>query len=266
MHVATPTDLDPDEPSNSLWSGDVETDHRTVIESARLVVASERLAAPSARATLVHLAAEWGLAGCVGVLAHLVDDPVVWVISWLVIAWVFAGNAAIMHEAVHGHLFRSKGANRVLGTAAIAMLFGSFASYRAYHWEHHARTAQKGDPEGTPLSMNSRPLYLGLLLVGGLAVLVENHTYTLLTVVGRPPTWASKSRHRRAMKLNALLLVGVVGVAVGAIFVSPRVTLEAWLIPAAIAAFVLLPLLLLPEHYGATGVGDILSNTRSVKS
>ena len=175
-------------------------------------------------------------------------------------------SAGITHEAAHGHLFRSKVANSVVGAIATATLFGSFATYRAYHLEHHARTAQPGDPEGKPLNLSARWQYVAVMLLGGLAVLLENTSYTLLTMIGRPPRWARTARQRRAIRVNALLLGAVIAAAVFGMVLDPAVTLRVWLIPDAFAVLLVLPLLLLPEHYGATGEGTILENTRSVHS
>jgi fatty acid desaturase len=95
---------------------------------------------------------------------------------------------------------------------------------------------------------------------------VENTVYTFLTVVGHPPKWARAIRHRRAIRWNGLLVAALVVVAVEAMRLNAAVTLEVWLVPAGIAVCLLLPLLLLPEHYGATGEGDVASNTRAVRS
>ena len=255
-----------EDPSADVWSGETESDHAQLVVAVRELVATRRLGAPASRAALVHLMAEWGLALASAVIGLVADRLAVWIVVWFVMAWVLAGNAALNHEAVHGHLFRSKAANRVVGVAALAPLFGSFATFRAYHWQHHALTARPGDPEGTPLSFRSRFLYAAVLLVGGIAVLVENLVYTIITVAGHPPTWARASRHRRAIRWNALLVAATVVLAVVGMYFDPAVTLEVWLVPAGIATVVLLPLLLLPEHYGATGEGDIVSNTRSIQS
>jgi fatty acid desaturase len=255
------------EPATDVWSSGVADVHATILREARSLIAARDLAAPAgARATLVHLALEWSIAAAAAVVGVLVHNPVMWIVCWFVMAWVIAGNAALMHEAVHNHLFRSKTANKALGVVCMAIMFMPWSTYRAYHWAHHANTARKGDPEGNPLSLPSRFLYLPLLAVGGIVVYLEMTIYSLMTAVGHPPKWATARRHRRAIKWNGLLVLGVVALAVFAYHLSPALTLEIWFVPVAVATCSLVTVLLLPEHYGGTGTGDILSSTRSVKS
>ncbi len=154
----------------------------------------------------------------------------------------------------------------MIGTAAVLTILGSYATYRCYHLEHHARTGREGDPERTPLNFPTRRLYVAVMAFGGLLVLFENTAYTVMTVVGTSLPWVRTPRQRRAIRLNALLLLVVLGAIVLGMVLDPWVTLNVWLIPYAIGVFGLLPLLLVPEHYGATGRGDVLENTRTVRS
>ena len=240
--------------------------HVALIDQVRKAVAQRQLGRPSSKTTAAHLVLAWApavAAGCVGVV---VNDMALWVVVWLVIAAVLVGNAAIGHEAVHGHLFASRRWNNVIGTAAVLTILGSYATYRCYHLEHHARTGREGDPERTPLNFPTRRLYVAVMAFGGLLVLFENTAYTVMTVVGTSLPWVRTPRQRRAIRLNALLLLVVLGAIVLGMVLDPWVTLNVWLIPYAIGVFGLLPLLLVPEHYGATGRGDVLENTRTVRS
>jgi fatty acid desaturase len=149
-------------------------------------------------------------------------------------AWVLVGNAALVHEAVHGHLFTSPAANRALGTLAAAPLFVSWASYRAYHFEHHRRATRAGDPEGTPLRFRTRIAYVGTMLAAGVAVTGEGFWFGLRTLAGRAPVWVRTAAQRRAILQNLALLLA--------------------------------PFVFLPEHYSAQGEGPILTNTMTIVS
>jgi fatty acid desaturase len=240
--------------------------HTALIDQVRKLVAERHLGSTSARTSVAHLVLTWGPAVAAASIGAAVNEMAVWVVAWLVIAWVLVGNAAISHEAVHGHLFASRKWNNAIGTVAALTILASYATFRCYHLEHHARTARDGDPERTPLNFSKRSLYVAVMVLGGLLVLFENTAYTVMTVVGRPPTWVRTPRQRRTIRLNALVLLAVVGAVVAGLFLDPWVTINVWLIPYVIGVFLLLPLLLVPEHYGATGRGDILDNTRSLRS
>lgn len=240
--------------------------HAVLIDEVRQFVAERRLGRTSPRTTVAHLLLGWGPAVVAAAVGVWVNEITLWVVVWLVVGWALVGNAAIGHEAVHGHLFASRRWNTVIGTAAVLTILGSYATYRCYHLEHHARTAREGDPERTPLNFSTRRLYLAVMVFGGLLVLFENTAYTVVTVLGRPPSWVRTRRQRRAIRLNALLLLAVIGAVVWGMVYDPWATLNVWVIPYAIGVFGVLPLLLVPEHYGATGRGDILANTRTVRS
>jgi len=243
-----------------------DPEHAALARQVRELISERQLGATSARTTVVHLVLAWGGAIGAGIVGVVVNERAVWVVVWLAIAAVFAGNATLNHEAAHGHLFASRRWNKVVGTVALLPILGSYATYRCFHLEHHARTAREGDPERTPLNFPSRLLYVAALVLGGALVIVENTSYTVMTVLGHPPKWVRTARQRRAIRLNALYLLGVVALIVVGLVFDTSVVINVWLIPYVIGVCVYLPLFLLPEHYGATGEGDILDNTRNVAS
>jgi fatty acid desaturase len=179
---------------------------------------------------------------------------------------VLVGNAALVHESVHGHLFASPAANRALGTLAAAPLLVSWASYRAYHFEHHRRATRAGDPEGTPLRFRTRLAYVVTMLAAGVAVTGEGFWFGLRTAVGRAPVWVRTAAQRRAILENLVVLAAVVALAVVGIAVAPGPTLRLWVVPALLAMLLLAPFMFLPEHYGADGDGPILANTMTIVS
>ena len=240
--------------------------HVALVAQVRQLVVDRQLGCTSPRTTVMHLLLAWGPAVVAAGIGVWANEMAVWVVVWLVVAWAFVGNAAIVHEAVHGHLFAARRWNSVVGTVAALTILASFATYRCYHLEHHARTARDGDPERTPLNFSTRRLYVAVMTLGGLLVLFENTAYTVVTTFGTPPSWVRTPRQRRAIRRNALVLLAVLGGIVTGMVLDPWVTMNVWLIPYVIGVFGFLPVLLVPEHYGATGQGDVLDNTRSVRS
>ncbi len=237
-----------------------------LIGRVRSEVVARRLTAVSPRTTVAHLALAWGPALALAVVGVVAREPVVWVVAWSVIAWAMVGNAAIGHEAVHGHLFASRRWNTLVGTVALVTILGSFATFRCFHLEHHARTGREGDPERTPLNFSTRRLYLAVMILGGVLVLFENSAYTLVTIIGRPPRWVRADRQRRAVRVNALVLLAVVAGLVAGLVVDPWLVIDVWVVPYLLGVCVVLPVLLVPEHYGATGRDGILETTRSIRS
>jgi fatty acid desaturase len=153
-----------------------------------------------------------------------------------------------------------------LGTLAAAPLFVSWASYRAYHFEHHRRATRPGDREGVPRRLRTRRAYVGTMLVAGVAVTGEGIWFGVRTLVGRAPMWVRTAAQRRAILENLAVLAVVVAAAVAGVLLAPGPTLRLWLVPALLAMLLLAPFMFLPEHYGAGGDGPILANTMTVVS
>jgi fatty acid desaturase len=228
-------------------------------------VRSRSLTAPHTAAASTHLIAAWSLYLVLAIGATrtpmLLRLPM-----WIVMAWLLVGNGAIVHETTHRHLFRAPSANRWIGALAGASVLMPWGVYRAYHLAHHRNTVALDDPEGPPLLLGSRLEYPALTL-GGLAFLVRLHGYGIATAARRPPTWMrSRSQRLVAVADTALCLLVLVGI-LWAAFVDVGTVLAVWLVPWLIALMILVPLVLVTEHYGAT-VGTVVAaeNTRTIVS
>jgi fatty acid desaturase len=225
----------------------------------------QSLTTPRSAAASTHLAVEWLLYAVLAVAAwrlpFFLRLP-----AWFVMAWVLVGNGAVVHETTHRHLFRSPGANRWIGAIAGACVLMPWGVYRPYHLAHHRYTVAIDDPEGPPLQFTSRLEY-PLLTLGGLAFLVRLHGYGIATAAGRPPSWLrSRGQRRAAVADTALCLVVLVALLRVAMW-NLGALCVVWLVPWLIAVMVLVPLVLVTEHYGATvGTTAAAENTRTIVS
>src|SRR3546814_11102693 len=67
----------------------------------------------------------------------------------------------------HAHGFQSTVANRAAGMVGAASILLPWATYRAFHLEHHIHTADADDPEGVPIVFRSRLQYALLIPIAG---------------------------------------------------------------------------------------------------
>ena len=225
----------------------------------------EWLATPRTWASAGHLAASWLLFGVLAVVA--LRSPIYLRIpAWFAMAWLLLGNGAIMHEAAHRHLFRSSSANRWVGAIAGAAVLLPWGVYRPYHLSHHRYTVAIEDPEGPPLRFRSRFEY-PLLALGGVVFLTRLFTFGITTAFGHPPPWLRSTAQRRAAVVDTLLCSAVAAMVAWAAVAHFAVLFAVWLVPWLVAVTLLVPLVLVTEHYGATvGTVEAGENTRTVVS
>jgi fatty acid desaturase len=235
-------------------------DQMSVIEARR-----QWLTTPRPWASAGHLAASAALYVLLAVVA-LRTPWFVRVPLWFAMGWLLLGNGAIAHETTHRHLFRSGSANRLTGAVAGAIVLMPWGVYRPYHLSHHRYTVAIEDPEGPPLQFRSRLEY-PLLTLGGLAFLVRLFGYGIAAAAGHPPAWLRTPAQRRAAIIDTVLCLAVLGFAIVMAFSHLEVLATVWLVPWVIALVLVVPLVLVTEHYGATvGTVDAAENTRTVVS
>jgi fatty acid desaturase len=244
----------PDAPPN-----DVPADLRTFVRA-------ERLARPSGARSLVHILVV--LAAWVGLVitGFAIDAWPAWIVIWAALAVCTATPLALMHEAVHQNLFRSRVANHVTGAVAAAWLFFHGPAYRAWHLTHHAYTFGPDDSEQLPERFRSRLGYLGYSLVLGPSFAAILWAGAGATVVGRPPRWISSPRLRAYVRRWSVVPVVALAVVVVGLVEWPAVVLRGWLVPAALGSILVFPFLTMPEHYEGRGRQGLLANTRTTTS
>lgn len=204
---------------------------------------------PESARSAAHIVVAWAMYIGLAVLIHRADHLAVSVVGWFVMGWLLLGNGAMVHETLHGHLFRSAWLNDVVGVLAGLSVGLPFGLYRAYHLGHHRHSVTADDPEGPPYVFANRWIYLAIPF-GGLLFVVQLHWWALRCAFGRPPVFVGP-RHRRAAARDGLLGLAVfAGLAVlGARDLGLLV--DVWLAPWLFVVVVLEPFVLLPEHYGA---------------
>jgi fatty acid desaturase len=235
-------------------------------DPVRAAVVAERLTEVSTGAGVVHLVLAWGAYAALAAVGLAADNPLVWAVCWFAMAWLLLGNGGLMHETAHGHVLRIKPLERTVGIAAAATLLFPWATYRAFHLEHHIHTAGPDDPEGEPITFVSRLQYAALIPLAGTIFSAQLAWFTLRTMAGRPPKWARTRSQRRLIKVNGVVMVIVTALLVAGLLTEPGLIAKLWLVPLAVVYVALFPFVLLSEHYG--GVPDVtpLENTRTVVS
>ena len=185
---------------------------------------------------------------------------------WFAMGWLLLGNGAIVHETTHRHLFRSPFANRVTGALAGAVVLMPWGVYRPYHLSHHRYTVAIEDPEGPPLQFRSRLEY-PLLALGGVAFLVRLFGYGIAAAFGHPADWLRTRAQRRAAIVDTVLCLAVLAFVIRMAITNPDALFAVWLAPWLVALVLVVPLVLVTEHYGATvGTVEAAENTRTVVS
>jgi fatty acid desaturase len=239
---------------------------RNAPDPIRATVSAEGLTALTPRASAWHLSCSWG--GYVGLAAVglTVDHPAAWIACWFLMAWLLVGNGGVMHETAHGHLFPGQVADRAVGMVAAATVLLPWATYRAFHLEHHINTAGPDDPEGEPIRFTSKLQYALLIPLAGTVFSAQLAWFTLRTVAGRPPKWVRTASQRRLIRINALVMVATTALLVWGLLTYAALIAKVWLVPLAFLYVVLFPFVLLSEHYGGQPDLPALENTRTVRS
>lgn len=218
----------------------------------------------SAAQSNVRTAAVAALYGLVLAGAFVLDSAVVWVAAWVVLGALMLSCYAAMHEALHGHLYASRRANRVAGFLWGAAVLTDFSSYRAFHLQHHSHTRVDGDPEPHE-DFASAGQYLFFTPLIGIMFWGQLAAASVATMLGRAPAWVRNDRQRRAIVVDGLLVLALgLGVAFS-LWQWPGIVLRAWAVPFAIST-VVVSMVTLPEHYGCDQVPDYLRSTRSTLS
>lgn len=95
------------------------------------------------------------------VICSLSDYRVVWFVGQLLLAAAFLLWFALLHEAGHQTLFRSRGANWLAGHVAGCLALIPFSSWQPIHKLHHRWTGwQDLDPTTSVLTPRTRPAIL----------------------------------------------------------------------------------------------------------
>jgi fatty acid desaturase len=222
------------------------------------------LTAPAPLRSTTRTALFVGLYGLSWWTASRLGRPEFWLAAWLVQAALLVGGAAALHEATHGNLYRSDRANHIAGVLWALPFFAVFATYRAFHLEHHAHTGDTNDPEPRGAFSSAKQQLIAMPIIGTAFAMGLAFT-TIRVLSGHPPRWVRTARQRKAIRRGALVVAAALVAALWVGLQAPFLVLSAWLVPLALA-HVGLALPSLPEHYGLPGGHDATITSCSITS
>jgi fatty acid desaturase len=201
------------------------------------------------------------------------DARVFWPV-FAVYSVLLASMFAPMHEAGHGTAFASKRLNRrVLQVAAYLSLMPP-TGFVAFHFEHHRKTHEVGDPEvpGGDLALAAWPKnpIAALVVLSGLPLLLGKLAAVVNLAVPRGPRWFARwlpflpEAQRPATIRESRAIVAALAALVAAAWLAwPPLW---WLLAGCASAHAVLGPYLAAEHTGMPTEGDVLARTRSIRS
>ncbi len=209
---------------------------------------------PKKNVRILYFAAIWIL---VGSIALNVDLFVVQVACSLVIGFMVVGFAVMMHDAVHGLLFRSSSLNCIIGFLCGLAFLLSFSAYRVNHLLHHVHERTEKDPDDVEFAAGKT---IPLALMYYVALLFGAYLFGVRAAkIGLKN--ANRERRIKILKEYA----AIIGFFLIVVLTLPStVILKIWLIPFIIASH-LISLRAVAEHSMATG-GNPFTATRTVLS
>lgn len=230
----------------------------------RDLVRSEKLTVPNGRRSTVHAAASTAAyLGFLG-LALALSSTIVWLGFWGLASLLLAGHFQAVHEAVHGNLYQRRFFNDLAGVLWGVPVLNAFATYRSYHYQHHAYTSTTGDTE--PLELpRSRLGVAGTALGSGIGLNAILWWDLVRVIAGHPPRYARRNARRALSILNALGFICFIG---GVRFLagSWSMALAVWGVPA-LGGAAIYGLSVRPEHHGcAQHTDSVFATTRTVLS
>jgi len=184
-----------------------------------------------------------------------------WLACEAVVGVAIHAMATLMHEAIHGTLFRRRGHDRWIGFLLGAPALFSFTAYKVAHLAHHHHTRTPRDPDDF-LNVSRNRLVCAIVFY---AWLVAGMLAYLLHV----PLGALRLGTRRQRREIVTEYVLMAGIAATAFFICSRlgrldVLLEAWILPLQVA-IVFGNVRSWAEH-ALTRPGHPLTQTRTVTS
>lgn len=260
---ARPTPVPPSPTVLTRNSGPAPSD-RAVTADIRRRIADDGLTSPSATDSVLRLATMVAAYTAAALVAWQADAIAVWLLFWVFGGLVLASMLIAEHEAIHASLFRSSSANHVVGALLGAITGAPYAAYRAYHFEHHRRTHQAGDPEPAVV-VRSRFAYLGTMVVLIPAFCAGLWRDLLAAVAGHPPAHVRRVR-RRGVEVLSLVATAAVLAALATLWAVAGwwAVVAVWGGPLA-ASFVWGAVFAVPEHYEAAyGPAPVLETTRTI--
>jgi fatty acid desaturase len=180
----------------------------------------------------------------------------------VVIAFCIQAMGSLMHEALHGNLFRHAFWDRWIGfLLAIPTLF-SHSAYKVAHLNHHRHTRTEKDQDEFSYACRAHWQYVAVFYV---SFLVGSLMYMVLVPV-KALEMASRSNRQRILVDYSLMLACFAGAVFAAVWThhAPWL-LWYWLLPFLLAVL-MANLRGLAEHMGTPTDGGALRKTRTTIS
>jgi len=180
----------------------------------------------------------------------------------IVIAVSVQAMGTLMHEALHGNVFRSRFWDRWVGFACGIPTFFSSSAYKVTHLNHHRHTRSERDIDEFSYSCKTRRQYVTLFYS---SFLIGSILYMFVVPV-RSYAMASRIMRGRIV-LEYAIMISCYATAIGLALRSGHAEwlLWYWFYPICIA-ILLSNTRALAEHMGTSGKGDALSKTRTTTS
>jgi len=180
----------------------------------------------------------------------------------LVIGVSLEAMAILMHEALHGNLFRRPLLDRWVGFLLAVPAFFSTSAYTVAHLNHHRYTRTEKDRDELSNYCHTQRQYIALFY----AWFIFGTPIYMFIVPRKALAIASPSDRRRVITEYSLMLL-VYGSVIGLAFASGHIgwLLWYWLIPVQVAV-ILSNVRGLAEHLGTPGKGDAIVRTRTITS
>ena len=243
---------------------DVPTDHRAARAAVAALLGSRlhslRLLDDRRRVhDLLVFGGMWGVGVALAAVGVGLAGGARWaVLGVSVVVSALALNAFVLllHEGMHGVLFRSRTLNRAVSVALGATVLMSFSAYRVLHTQHHDALGTDDDPDDYH-AYTRRPLAFWTLQFLRLTVGAVLYLVAIPLVAARRGTAAD----RRNVAAEYVALAALVGLAVALV---PRgVLVWGWLAPLPLVAL-LVQIRGLTQH-GLTDRHDALLASRTVR-
>jgi fatty acid desaturase len=211
----------------------------------------------------------WNLVGVMFVVLWtiaatvMVYFPYPWILvpGYLLVGILIHGMANLMHEGIHGTLFRHRRWDHWFGFVMAAPSLFSITAYGVNHLLHHRHNRTQADPDEFTNVTDSRPLlavFYYVWIVIGMAIYSLRVPYVAITQ-------GSAKERRQVVFEHSLLLLSLAGVV---FFCWQRgclnVIVHVWLIPLGVAA--LLGNIRGWAEHTRTQAGHPLTETRTITS
>ncbi|PYV36957.1 MAG: hypothetical protein DMG06_29335 [Acidobacteria bacterium] len=178
----------------------------------------------------------------------------------LIIGISIQAMAILMHEALHGNLFRRPMLDRWVGFILAVPAFFSTTAYKVAHLNHHRHTRTEKDQDEISNLCRTHKQYVALFYLWfllGTIIYMFIVPWKALAIASR------KDRHRIIVEYVLMFLVYGMAITLGLAKGHTGWLLWYWLLPAQVA-IVLSNARGLAEHLGTPGKGDAIRQTRTV--